>query len=116
MECGFYVLSCYFSWYFRRHGLKAQVLLLSNGMIGSIFICSLWHNDNGAQNLSGLSEYLHQIWNESVENMSVICTFSHGSVNGVAELSNVNGNDIYVFALSFLLDNTHIHHIYYVTF
>ena len=47
--------------YFRGHGLKAQVLLLPNGMIGSIFICSLRHNDNGVQNLSGLNEYLVNI-------------------------------------------------------
>ena len=30
-------------------------------MIGSIYICSLRHNDNGVQNLSGLNEYLVQI-------------------------------------------------------
>jgi hypothetical protein len=47
--------------YFRGHGLKAQVLLLPNGMIGSIFICSLRHNDNGVQNLSGLNDYLVQL-------------------------------------------------------
>ena len=47
--------------YFRAHGLKAQVLLLPNGMIGSTFICSLRHNDNGVQNLSGLNEYLVSI-------------------------------------------------------
>ena len=34
------------------------MLLLPNGMIGSIFVCSLRHNDNGVQNLSGLNEYL----------------------------------------------------------
>ena len=27
-------------------------------MIGSVFICSLRHNDNGVQNLSGLNDYL----------------------------------------------------------
>ena len=41
--------------------MKAQVVLLPNGMIGSIFICSLRHNDNGVQNLSGLNEYLIQL-------------------------------------------------------
>jgi hypothetical protein len=30
-------------------------------MIGSIFICSLRHNDNGVQNLSGLNDYLVQL-------------------------------------------------------
>jgi hypothetical protein len=47
--------------YFRGHGLRAQVLLLLSGMIGSIFICSLHQNDNGAQNLSGLNDYLVQL-------------------------------------------------------
>lgn len=37
------------------------MLLLPNGMIGSIFICSLRHNDNGVQNLSGLNDYLVSI-------------------------------------------------------
>jgi hypothetical protein len=30
-------------------------------MIGSIYICSLRHNDNGVQNLSGLNDYLFSI-------------------------------------------------------
>ena len=47
-----------FSHYFGGHGLKAQVVLLPNGMIASIFICSLRHNDNGVLNLSGLNDYL----------------------------------------------------------
>ena len=51
----------YLSRYFRGHGLKAQVVLLPNGMIGSIFICSLRHNDNGVVNLSGLNDYLVSI-------------------------------------------------------
>lgn len=38
--------------------MKAQVVLLPNGMIASIYICSLRHNDNGVLNLSGLNDYL----------------------------------------------------------
>lgn len=30
-------------------------------MIGSIYICSLRHNDNGVQNMSGLNQYLVQL-------------------------------------------------------
>lgn len=51
----------FYNRYFRHHGLKSQVLHLPNGMIGSIYICSLRHNDNGVQNLSGLNEYLVRI-------------------------------------------------------
>jgi hypothetical protein len=35
-----------------------QVLLLLNGMIGRVFICSLRHNDNSVQTLSGLNGHL----------------------------------------------------------
>ena len=60
--------------YFRAHGLKAQVLLLPNGMIGSIYVCSLRQNDNGVQNLSGLNDYLLSL---------------------LSPLHTRNGNDIY---------------------
>ena len=55
------VQRAFYNRYFRGHGLKAQVVHLPNGMIGSIFICSLRHNDNGVQNLSGLNDYLVSI-------------------------------------------------------
>jgi DDE superfamily endonuclease len=48
----------YYSGYFRFHGLKAQVVFLPNGMVGSVFVASLAHNDRGMVNLSGLNEYL----------------------------------------------------------
>jgi hypothetical protein len=38
--------------------LKAQDVLLPNGMIASIYICSLRHKNNGVLNLSGLNDYL----------------------------------------------------------
>ena len=47
--------------YYRAHGLKSQVVLLPNGMIGSVFVASMRHNDNGILNLSGLNEYLIRI-------------------------------------------------------
>ena len=49
------------SGYFRGHGLKSQVVLFPNGMIGSVFVAALRHNDNGMVNLSGLSQYLHSL-------------------------------------------------------
>jgi hypothetical protein len=52
------VQRAFYNRYFRGHGLKAQAVHLPNGMIGSIFICSQRHNDNGVQNLSGLNDYL----------------------------------------------------------
>ena len=52
---------CSISGYFRGHGLKTQVLLFPNGMVGSVFVAALRHNDNGMVNLSGLSQYLHSL-------------------------------------------------------
>ena len=49
------------SGYFRGHGLKMQVVVLPNGMVGSVFGAALRHNDNGMVNLSGLSEYLQSL-------------------------------------------------------
>ena len=40
---------------------KCQVVLLLDGMISSLFLSSIRHNDNGLVNLSGLNEYLTTI-------------------------------------------------------
>lgn len=48
----------FYSGYLRRHGLKAQVVYLPIGIIGSVFITELRQNDNGVQNISGLNNYL----------------------------------------------------------
>ena len=51
----------FFSNYFKEHGLKFQVVAFPDGMIGSIFGCSIRHNDNGVLNMSGLNDYLQDI-------------------------------------------------------
>ena len=51
----------FYSGYFRRHGLKAQVVYLPIGIIGSVYIAELRQNDNGVQNMSGLNNYLLQL-------------------------------------------------------
>lgn len=48
----------FYSGYMRLHGLKAQVVYLPIGIIGSVFITELRQNDNGVQNMSGLNDYL----------------------------------------------------------
>ena len=65
------VQRAFYNRYFRGHGLKAQVVHLPNGMIGSVYICSQRHNDNGVQNLSGLNDYLVQILQPLWHNQSV---------------------------------------------
>ena len=52
------VQRAFYSGYLRRHGLKAQVVYLPIGIIGSVFITEIRQNDNGVQNISGLNNYL----------------------------------------------------------
>ena len=54
-----------YSGYLRAHGLKAQVVWLPIGIIGSVFITEIRQNDNGVQNISGLNNYLVQIFTAS---------------------------------------------------
>ena len=51
----------FYSGYVRKHGLKAQVVFLPIGIIGSVFVTELRQNDNGVQNISGLNNYLLQL-------------------------------------------------------
>ena len=38
------------------------MIFLPNGMIGTVFVTSLRHNDNGLVNMSGLNEYLYNLF------------------------------------------------------
>lgn len=51
----------FYSGYLRAHGLKAQIVYLPIGVIGSVFITEIRQNDNGVQNMSGLNNYLLQL-------------------------------------------------------
>ena len=57
---GFYenIHRAFYLVYFRKHGLKVQVVYLPIGLIGSIFITEICQNDNGVLNMSGLNDYL----------------------------------------------------------
>ncbi len=48
----------FYSRYLQKHGLKAQVVYLPIGIVGSIFITEIQQNDNGILNMSGLNKYL----------------------------------------------------------
>jgi hypothetical protein len=48
----------FYSGYFCKHGLNVQVVYLTIGLIGSIFITKIHQNDNGIFNMSGLNDYL----------------------------------------------------------
>lgn len=55
------VQRAFYSGYFKSHGLKAQAVLLPNGMYGSVFLSSMAHNDIGTLNLSGIDDYLQTL-------------------------------------------------------
>lgn len=61
------VQRAFYSAYFRSHGLKCLLVFLPNGMIGSIFIASLAHNDRGIQNMAGLNDYLVSLMENGIE-------------------------------------------------
>ena len=48
----------FYSGYLCRHGLKAQVIYLPIGIIGSVFITEIQQNDSRVLNMSGLNNYL----------------------------------------------------------
>jgi len=50
-----------YSGYFKKHGLKCQLVYLPNGLIGSVFITEIRQNDNGVQNMSGLNNHLLRV-------------------------------------------------------
>jgi hypothetical protein len=49
------------SGYLKAHGIKIQTLSFPDGMWGSVWSCSMKHNDLGALNMSGLAEYLLEV-------------------------------------------------------
>ncbi len=55
------VQRAFYSGYLHAHGLKAQIVYLPIGVIGSVFITEIRQNDNGVQNISGLNNYLVQL-------------------------------------------------------
>ena len=50
-----------YSGYQKKHGLKALVVTLPSGIACAVHISELRQNDNGLQNLSGLSDYIVEL-------------------------------------------------------
>ena len=53
----------FYTRYGKKHGLKTQVLLLPNGIVGHCWVHSMAQNDRGLINLSGLEEYMRDVLN-----------------------------------------------------
>ena len=68
----------FYSGYFKKYGLKAQVVWLPIGLIGSVFIKIIRQNDNGVQNISGLNEYLVKLLRGKFVGGLYPCLFTDG--------------------------------------
>ena len=68
----------FYSGYFKAHGLKAQVVYLPIGIIGSVFIDSIRENDNGMQNISGLNDYVMELLRHHLVGGLFPCLFGDG--------------------------------------
>jgi len=68
----------FYSGYLRRHGLKAQVVLLPIGIIGSVFITELRQNDSGVLNMSGLNDYLVGLLSNNLVGRLFPCLYCDG--------------------------------------
>ena len=68
----------FYSGYFRAHGLKAQVVYLPIGLIGSVFIECMRENDNGVQNISGLNDYMVELLHGHLVGGLFPCLFGDG--------------------------------------
>ena len=51
-----------FSGYFKEHGLRAQVIVLPNGVFGNVHVTSIRHQENTIIGLSNLNEHLMTVF------------------------------------------------------
>jgi hypothetical protein len=68
----------FYSGYLRRHGLKAQVVYLPIGIIGSVFITEIRQNDSGVLNMSGLNDYLVGLLSGNLVGQLLPCLYCDG--------------------------------------
>jgi hypothetical protein len=64
--------------YLRCHGLKAQVVYLPIGIIGSVFITKLRQNDSGVLNMSGLNNFLLGLLSGNLVGQLLPCLYCDG--------------------------------------
>jgi hypothetical protein len=68
----------FYSGYLRSHGLKAQVVYLPIGIVGSVFITEIHQNDNGTLKMSGLSDYLVDLLTGNLIGRLFPCLYCNG--------------------------------------
>jgi hypothetical protein len=76
----------FFLGFFYHHGLKAQVVFLPIGLIGSVFIAELQHNDTGVLNMSGLNDYIVWIFDGCLVGGLFPCLYCDGIFPNLATI------------------------------
>ena len=76
----------FYSLYLCCHGLKAQVVYLPIGIIGSVFITELWQNDSGVLNMSGLNDYLVSLLSGNLVGRLLPCLYCDGIFANLATI------------------------------
>jgi len=76
----------FYSGYLRKHGLKAQVVYLPIGIIGSVFITELRQNDSGVLNMSGLNDYLVGLLSGNLVGRLLPCLYCDGIFANLATI------------------------------
>ena len=76
----------FYSGYLCKHGLKAQVVYLPIGIIGSVFITELRQNDSGVLNMSGLNDYLVGLLSGNLAGWLLPCLYCDGIFANLATI------------------------------
>ena len=71
---------------FLQSGLKAQVVYLPIGLIGSVFIAEIRQNDTGVLNMSGLNDYLVRIFDGCLLGGLFPCLYCDGIFQNLATI------------------------------
>jgi hypothetical protein len=85
------VQRAFYSVYLRSHGLKAQVVYLPIGIVGSVFITEIRQNNNGTLNMSGLSDYLVDLLTGNLIGRLFPCLYCSKSVDHSSKIHKSYG-------------------------
>ena len=80
------VQRAFYSGYLRKHELRAQVVYLPIGIIGSVFITELQQNDSGVLNMSGLNDYLVGLLSGKLVGRLLPCLYCDGIFANLATI------------------------------
>ena len=105
----------FFTSYGKMHGMKTLALHLPNGMVGSVYFCSVANNDKGAINLSGVESSIKLAFNDArladgvsypkiygdeiFDSSEVICKANRQQTLFYSRLSSTRGDNEHIFGL-----------------